>query len=145
MTFERQFKGILPALDRRQPIDKFVLDGQNFLVDAEGPFSAFGSEFVSYAHFRNPENDRTFRVGNDIFLFTESAVLRFDTNSELYYPVFVFPVNNTNFPWSQATVGGVHYFAKKGSNVFSYNPLTIAWTNIITNVITTPHAVTASG
>ncbi len=145
MTLTRQFKGLLLALDRRQPTDKFVLDGQNFLVDAEGPHSAFGTQIVTPAQIRNPEDADTFRVQNEVFLFTADAVLKFDTNSGLYYPIFTFPVNNTDFPWSQAVVGGVHYFTKKGSNVFSYNPLTDTWVTVTANVITTPHAVSKSG
>ncbi len=145
MTLDRQFKGIIPALDRRQPTDKFVLEGQNFLVDAEGPYSAFGTQLVTPAQIRNPEDADTFRVGNEIFLFTADAVLRFDTNSGLYYPIFTFPLNNTNFPWSQAVVGGIHYFVKKNSNIFSYSPLLDTWVTVTANVIITPHAVTKSG
>ena len=72
MTLTRQIRGLLSALDRRQPVDKFVLDGQNFLVDAEGPFAAFSSELITAAQIRNPENADTFRVGDEIFLFTRS-------------------------------------------------------------------------
>lgn len=145
MTLVRQFRGLLPALDRRQPTDRFVLDGQNFLVDAEGPFAAFSTELITPEQIVNPEDAKTFRVGDEIFLFIADAVLRFDTISELYYPIFTFPLNTTNFPWSQARVGGVHYFTKKDSNVFSYNPFTDKWVTLTANVITTPHAVTSSG
>lgn len=145
MSLTRQFKGLLPALDRRQPTDKFVLDGRNFLVDAEGPYSAFGSEHITHEVLRNPEDAATFRIGAEIVLFTAAAVLKFDTVSELYYPVFIFPPNTTNFPWTHALVGGVHYFTKQNSNVFSYNPLTDAWATITANVINTPYAVTKSG
>ncbi len=145
MTLVRQFRGILPALDRRQPTDRFVLDGRNFLVDAAGPFAAFSTELITPEQIVNPEDAKTFRVGDEIFLFIADAVLRFDTISELYYPVFTFPLNTTNFPWSQARVGGVHYFTKKGSNVFSYNPFTDTWVTLTAFVITTPHAVTSAG
>lgn len=145
MTLIRQIKGVIPALDRRQPVDKFVLTGRNFLVDAEGPFAAFSSELITVSQIRNPEAAETFRVGNEIFLFTADAVLQFDANSELYYPIFTFPLNNTAFPWSQATVGGVHYFVKQNSNIFRYNPFTDTWTTVTAGVITTPHAVTRAG
>ncbi len=145
MTLIRQFRGALPALDRRQPVDKFVVDGQNFLVDAEGPFAAFSTELITTTQIRNPEAADTFRVGDDIFLFTADAVLKFDTSSEINFPIFTFPLNNTNFPWSQAVVGGIHFFAKKGSNVFSYNPLTDIWVNVTANVVIIPHAVTKAG
>ena len=145
MTLVRQFRGILPALDRRQPTDRFVLDGRNFLVDAEGPFAAFSTELITPEQIVNPEDAKTFRVGDEIFLFIADAVLKFDTLSELYYPVFTFPLNTTNFPWSQARVGGVHYFTKKNSSVFSYNPFTDKWVTLTANVITTPHAVTSAG
>lgn len=145
MTLVRQFKGILPALDRRQPTDKFVLDGQNFLIDAEGPYSAFGTQIVTQSRIRNPEDANTFRVQTENFLFTADAVLKYDTVSGIFYPIFTFPINNTDFPWSQAVVGGVHYFAKKNSAIFSYNPLTDTWVTVTTNVVSVPHAVTKSG
>lgn len=145
MTLERQFKGLLPALDRRQPVDKFVLNGNNFLVDAEGPYSAFGSSHITHELVRNPESADTFRIGAEILLFTASEVLKFDTNSELYYPVYTFTENTTNFPWSHAIVGGIHYFGKKNSVVISYNPLTDMWNTVTTGVVTLPHMVSKSG
>lgn len=145
MSLTRQFKGLLPALDRRQPTDKFVLDGQNFLVDAKGPYSAFGSIHPTHTVLRNPLNAATFRIANEIVLFTSDTVLKFNTVSQLYYPVFIFPLNTTDFPWSQSVVGGIHYFVKKNSDLISYNPLTDKWITITTNVITTPHAIAKAG
>ncbi len=149
MSLTRQFKGLLPALDRRQPTDKFVLDGQNFLVDAEGPYSAFGTKIVTASQIRNPEQINTFRIGTEAFIFTPEAILKFDTVSGIFYPVSIFggvgiPFTD-DFPWSQAIVGGIHYFVKKGGIIVRYNPLTDIHAALTANVITNPVAVTKAG
>ncbi len=145
MTLTRQFKGLLPALDRRQPTDKFVLDGQNFLVDAEGPYSAFGTTIVTPSQIRNPEVINTFRIGIENVLFTLTAIMKFDTVSGIFYPGLPLTANNTDFPWSQAVVGGVHYFAQKDEVIHAYNPFTDIWSTITINVIINPYAVTKAG
>lgn len=145
MTLERQIKGLLPALDRRQVPELFVLDGQNFLVDAEGPFSAFGSELVTKERIANPQFADTFRVEGRIFLLTQSAVLELDTTSHLYWPRFTFPSATAEFPWSRAVVGGLHYFCKPGAGVFQYDPTTDHWRALTVNVIANPYAVIESG
>ncbi len=145
MTLTRQFKGLLPALDRRQPTDRFVLTGQNFLVDAEGPYSAFGTQIITPAQIRNADQINTFRVGTESVIFTDKAVLKFNTISGIFFPVVTYASNNTEFPWSQAIVGGVHYFAKKDSGIKRYNPFTDEWSTLTLNVITTPYAVSKAG
>lgn len=146
MTFLNQVAGIFPALDRRQVNKPFVLDGQNFLVDAEGPFSAFGTQLVTYSLINDPEFAQTFRVNAKIFLFTADAIFEFDAKSDLYFPRFVFasPANEI-FPWSQALVGGKFYFVKKGANVVKYDPLIETFTELTTNIVGNPYVVTQSG
>jgi len=146
MTFENQFRGLIPALDRRQLVDKFILDGQNFLLDAEGPFSAFGSQLVTYEKIRSPEFAQTFRVGAKLFLLTIDAIFEFDENSHLYFPRFIFSTPaDAIFPWSTALVGGKFYFVKKGVNVIEYAPLTEIFTELTADVVGVAYAVTQSG
>ncbi len=146
MPIIRQFKGILPALDVRQVTEKLVLDGQNFLVDAQGPFSAFGSELVTFEHIENPELAKTFRVGAEIFLFTTTAVLKYNSTSGVFFPIYIFPtVLNSPYPWYRATVGGVHYFVKFGSEVISYNTFTKKWITVTAFAPVNPYFVAQSG
>ena len=141
---ERTFKGLLPAVDRRQPVDKFVLDGRNFLVDVEGPYSAFGSDLITYEIINNSAHAYTFRVQDEIFMFTDDMVLTYDTVAKIFVPINVFTLNTQTFPWTHAIVGGVHYFLKRGGVIHAYNPNTELWTTVTTNVITDPHFLTAS-
>lgn len=142
---ERTFKGILPALDRRQPVEKFVLDGRNFLVDAEGPYSAFGSDLITYEQIANSAHAYTHRVQNEIFLFTDGAVFQYDTTAQVFYPIIVYALNTQEYPWTHTVVGGVHYFLKRGGSILSYNPLTKAWASVTAHVVNDPHYVSASG
>jgi len=141
---ERTFKGLLPAVDRRQPVDKFVLNGKNFSVDVEGPKSDFGSDLITYEIVKNAEHAYTFRVQNEIFMFTNDAVLTYDVVAKVFIPINVYTVNTQTFPWTHAIVGGVHYFLKRGGVIHAFNPATKLWTTVTANVITDPHYLTAS-
>lgn len=143
MTVYRQFKGYIPALDRRQVADPFVLTGRNFLLDAEGPHAAFGSDLITYERIANAWLSDTFRVQNEIFLFTTNAVFTYDVLVQTFIPVFTFPENIQEYPWTHALVGGVHYFLKRGTDIISYNPNTKAWDTVTNSVVTDPHFLTA--
>jgi len=138
-------KGLIPALDRRQVADPFVMDGENFLVDAEGPYSAFGGELLVNKPMGEFLGCQTFHVENNTVVATKSAFMVFDTTSLRFYPIFTFTALTDNWVWSMAKVGGSYYFAHKGANLIAYNPLTLTWTNITTNVPTSPRAVTQAG
>lgn len=124
----RQVKGLVLGIDDRQSPEIHVLDGANFLVNAEGPFSAFGSQFVTYEKIININDVATFTIESDkTFVFTSNAVLQLDALSQKYFVVFSFPEVTDDFPWSFALVGSKYYFAKKGADLFQYTPLTNAW------------------
>jgi len=142
---ERVFKGLLLAVDRRQPVDKFVLDGRNFSVDVEGPKSDFGTDLITYEQINNSAHAYTFRVQDEIFMFTDDAALTYDVVAKTFIPIHVYPINTQEYPWTHAAVGGVHFFLKRGGTIQAYNPLTRIWTSLTTNVVTDPHYLTGSG
>jgi len=141
------FRGLLPAIDRRQVERPFVMDGKNFLVDAEGPFSAFGTEFASYTRIRADGNITTFRVEGQIFIFTNNAVLSYDFDSQLFQPEFVFTSQAKAVRrWYHAFVGGRYYFCKDGVGIIRYTPNTNIWEEVTGgNVVNDPMAIIESG
>lgn len=141
----RKFKGLVPALDRKQVGDAFIADGKNFLIDAEGPYSGFGNIWATYELLKNITNIATFRVGNDIFLFTENSILRYDDTAQKYIPVFVFTTIFSDIaPWTGALVGGKYYFSRSGVNILQYDPTLDTWKEITTDVPTGPVSVTSA-
>src|SRR5690606_2620334 len=101
-------KGRIFELDPKQVGDPHVLAGQNFLRDASGVLSAFGTDIISYTRLDDVNNIRTVRVEDKIFLLTTNAVLQYDTDTQQYYPIFVFEEavqGNRPTPWSHALVG----------------------------------------
>lgn len=141
----RRFKGLVPALDRKQVGDAFIADGRNFLIDAEGPFSAFGNRWATFELLETTTNTTTFRVGNDIFLFTEGVVLRYNDVAEKYIPVFIFDTVFSDIaPWTGALVGGKYYFSRSGVNILQYDPIADSWKEVTTDVPAGPVSVTSA-
>jgi hypothetical protein len=146
LRIANQVKGLIPVLDPRQVKDIFVIDGKNFLVDAEGPYSAFGMRWANRQQVFDTRNLCTFEVGDEVFVFTNSCVLGYDKVADVYYPLFTFDFANGDFPWTYALVGGVHYFARQNVGVVYYNPSTEYW-GIATGTLlpTTPYSVAEAG
>lgn len=141
----KQVRGYTPALDRRQIPEPSVVDGKNFLIDAEGPYSAFGTRIPTYARLLDTALAASFRVSGEQFYFVDNGVLQYDYTTALFYPVLVFASPSSDiFPWSHALVGGKHYFAKKGHDLIQYDPIARTWTELTTDVPPNPVAVTNS-
>lgn len=141
-----QFEGLLPALDPRQVTKPFVVEGRNFIVDAEGPISSFGSNFASYARLADPINQQSMRVGNEVFQAQNEGFWGYDITSQAFYPLFITTPVNDIFPWSQAYVGGKYYFAKKGSALIQFNPSTNNWKTVDpAHILGTIYAVSNAG
>lgn len=117
----------MPALDARQVEEVNVLNGRNFLIDAEGPYSAFGTDLITYQKIAEPEGNATFRVDGEIFHFTAGAVLAYDSVAGYYYPLITFTDDGSIAPWFHTIVGGIHYFAKKGVGLLRYAPNSNSW------------------
>ncbi len=88
--YTKQVKGFVPALDPLQLGQPSVVNGQNFLVDAEGPFAAFGSILLSYDSIAEVLGAQTLRVDDKTFLFTDKAIYTYDEVGDFFYPVYEF-------------------------------------------------------
>lgn len=148
---ETQIKGLVLALDPRQVPTLHVLEGQNFLVGAEGPYAAFGSQYLTYERIEDFDDLNVFEIDKiqTSFIFISSGVLAYDQTSQRYYVAMLFSQRATEvFPWTMAFVGGSYYFSKKGMPVIKFNPITSEWLELNnTNspgIVPNPVAVTDS-
>lgn len=116
--------GLLPALDRRVVGKPFAVEGRNFLWDAKGPYSGFGSVYISHREIERPELAQTFRINDDILMFTVDSIREYDPVSDTFWPRFTYTPNETEYPWSSAFVGNRYYFCKKGTGIIEYIPAT---------------------
>ena len=130
-----QFGGDQPALDPKQITEPYVVDGENYLVDAEGPYSAFGNTIINYTRLEGSDFYYSFEVGDEFFLFTDEAVLRYNENALSYYPAYIYETADATqkWPWTHARVGGLDYFARKGYGLIQYNPITGRWKEVTGN------------
>ena len=144
-------KGLLPALEPKQLDQPFIVNGRNFILDFKGPKSYFYSKIITYEKIINPGHIQTFRIEDEIVIFVSGAVVKFDYDSQRYYPILTFTDSDEDWPWSMAEVGSKYYFAKKGIQnddeedcILEYNPNTYSWALLTSGVPTGPVAVTQS-
>ena len=138
-----KFAGLNYAQDRRQFTEPTVLDGQNFMVDAKGPVSAFADEFVSEAVISSANHVTTFDVGTfGEMIFTTGLIMQYNQSAQRYYPVLQFTDSNTDYPWTMAHVGTNYFFAKKGVTLIRLDQNTGKWTFMPS--VSSPYAVTQS-
>ncbi len=123
------FKGFIP-IDARKVDQPHVVNGENFLLNADGIYSAFGSDIISYERFENPELIETFNIEDDNFIFTKGGIWGYDATADIYFPKFLFTDAGDTAPWSEAFVGNVYFFAKKGVGLLSFNPTLNEWKNL---------------
>lgn len=132
-SFNKQIKGLQPLVDRRKFGQPFVVDGENFYVDANGPKSGLGRSLLSYKTIDSPQNIQTFKISETLesIVATNEGFYRLDTTSGALYPMFIFPVAiTTTYPWSMAAVGNYYYFARKGSDLIQYDIVNDIWTTL---------------
>ena len=68
-------EGLYPALDRKKLAKPYVVDGKNFIVDLDGPKSAFGYK-QPWHEFEDSHFMQSFPVGTDIFYFSRDILER---------------------------------------------------------------------
>jgi hypothetical protein len=143
------FEGLLPALDRRQPQVPYVVDGRDYLMDAMGPYAAFGATLVGTSEtLTAPMNACSFEVGaNNVFYFDSSKVKKFDITINAFVDLFDFSskwVFIEDWPWSAALVGNRWYFANKNlsDNLIIYNPIDGSF-KFFTNAVDLPSGITS--
>lgn len=140
------------GLNRTQDPKQFpapsVITGKNFLVDAQGPISAFGTELVSEEVLANPENCQTFRVDEGIFIASTGVILAYNEDSQVYYPKFQFTDADELYPWTCTLCGVDYFFAKKGvTGLIVYNSVTGQWSQVtsLTGISGAVYGVCSSG
>lgn len=132
-TFVPRIKGLNLLVDRKQTNEPYVVEGKNFIVDAEGPLSGLGRDLLSYKAIDSPSNVDAFKVSETLesFIFTNVGVFRFDTISTKLIPLYKFAVViDSQFPWSFAAVGNRYYFARKDFGLLEYDITDDEWTKL---------------
>lgn len=139
----RQIKGILPALDRKQVQQPFVLyeESKNFLIDLRGPHAFGANRISSYDYIQDSELAQPIRVGDKDFVFTTGCVLDYDVDSGRFFPVYTFIDLGLLWPWYSAELDGKFYFCKRGVGLIQYDPLTSTWTKLTQNVPEDPVSI----
>lgn len=145
--FLPNIKGLIPLIDRRKAAEPYVVDGQNFLMDANGPISGLGRTVISYKAIESLGNIQTFKISETLesFIVNNEGIFRFDTESGetvLLYP-FSVPVQS-EFPWSMAPVGNKYYFAREGSSLIEYDIVNDLWTTLTVGIPSNIYACTES-
>lgn len=124
----KELLGYTKVLDRRQVDRLHVMEGRNFLFNAQGPYSGFGRRVASLSKLQEPLAVRSFVASDgEGFIFTNSQVLYFDFDSQTFIEVYAFTPVDNDWVWQYAYMGGRDYFCKRGVGILEYNPLTSAW------------------
>ena len=141
---ERDFDGAYPALDRKKVAKPHVVDGSNYLVDFDGPKSAFGYEKI-YTRFNPSAFMQSFVVGTEVFYFSrdnDETLLQVSTLSWLSKQVSslhrFISADLTRpkllYPWTHAYVGSYHYFANRTWGVLRYDAINDNWEDVTATI-----------
>lgn len=129
-----EVKGLLPALDPRVVEVPYIIDGMNFIFDVQGPFAAFANSLVGYVEVADPIGFDAFEVGDTVFHLFNEGVFKFDLNSQLWILQFPFTGLTSVARWSTALVGAKHYFCREDVGLIQYDPATLKWKPVTTDV-----------
>lgn len=137
-------EGSYPSLDRKKVSNPFVAAGRNFIVDLDGPKSAFGCT-KTHKKFAPAQLMQSFPVGDTIFYFGRDADETYLQISQLDWPsrqittVGKFISSDLTrpalrLPWSHALVGTYHYFANRTWGVLQYDPVADNWVDVTSTI-----------
>lgn len=130
-----QIKGLLPALDPRQVDPKIIINGENFLIDLEGPYSAFGSTLISDYRLIDHYGVFTFDLDDQVFICGLNGIYILDKEQNIIKSIYVYETAlTTQWPISMAKVGTEFFFCHPNLGVLRYNPNTLVWSKITANV-----------
>ena len=138
-----QIEGSFPALDRKKLGKPFVMDGKNYLIDLDGPRSAFGYQ-CPHDSFTPHQFMQSFVVGGEIFYFardTAETITQISTvawPSRQIIPQLTLTTDATqpklNLPWTHAFVGTFHYFANRTAGIWQYDAINHIWADITATI-----------
>lgn len=145
--FSRQIQGLLFGVDNRQPTQPFILDGRNFIFDVKGPYSFFGSTYLTADRPDNAEHVHFFQIRNETFITIHDSFYRFNPTTLMLE--FLFKASqggNQHYPWFKAYVGGKYYFSNRFAGLIEYNPSTGTFIEVSNvNLPSTIHSICDSG
>lgn len=138
-----QFKGLLPGLDRKRIKEPYVVEGENFLVDIDGPVSIFGKEWLihnSIEESRGIQSLRAVDEGQDLYFIGDSINI-FDEDSHQLTPVYLHTNRQEFWPWTRALVNAKLYLVNKEVGLVEHCPTQGTWKIISgSNIPTTIYA-----
>jgi len=144
----RQFKGLIPIVDRKRAAEPYVVDGKNFFVDLNGPVSGLGRTWLFDGLVREPRGWQVLRDGPaiDTFHFTGDSIQRYDVTTRTLYPVYTHTLRTEFWPWTRAVVGSVAYYCNREIGVIKHDYVLGEWEDITgnANMPTTPTAICES-
>jgi len=125
--------GYQPLIDRRKIQQPYVVDGQNFLMDANGPLSGLGRSLTSYKGIYTLGNIQSFKISETLesIILNNEGIFRYDTETQKLSLLYLFSTTITSeFPWSMAAVGNKFYFARQDSGLIEYDVTTDSWQTV---------------
>lgn len=142
-------EGYLPLVDPRRRNQPVIVDGANFLMDADGPVSGFGRTILTAGAFASPAMIQSFDVSlldKAVYCTNEGIFERINDSNEII-PLYPFDTALSGYyPWTTAEVGGKQYFLRRGSDLIEYDPNTDAWSVVSNSTLPANiYAITQSG
>lgn len=138
-----QIEGQFPALDRKKVGKPFVMSGKNYIVDVDGPRSAFGFQRTQ-DRFDPNLFIQDFHVGSELVYFTrdggetKTQISRVAWPSRQIIPLLSLITDPTrpklNLPWSHAYVGIHHYFANRTAGIIRFNTTERKWEDLTATI-----------
>ena len=131
--FIADIDGLQPLLARKKVQKPFVVEGQNFIMSADGPFSGLGRSVTSYKGINLLGNIQSFKISETLesIIINNEGIFRYDTDTQKLSLLYLFPVVViTEFPWTIAAVGNKFYFARQSSDLIEYDVTTDSWQSL---------------
>lgn len=142
-------EGYLPLVDPRRRNQPVIVDGANFLMDADGPVSGFGRTILTVGAFASPAMIQSFDVSllDKAVYCTNEGIFERNAEANEIIPLYPFDTALSDYyPWTTAEVGGKQYFLRRGSDLIEYDPNTDRWSAISNATLPENiYAITQSG
>lgn len=118
--------GLIPALDRRKILKPFVVSGDNFTVDVNGPRTGFGTKFITPQKVKTPAHAQAFEMLDETYYFFGTGIFKLGEPSLIFHLVHDFGGDISASPhrWTHAKVDGYEYFCHPAVGLIYYDPAT---------------------
>ena len=125
----KTFKGLLLPFDRKRVPEPYVVDGQNFLIDVDGPHSGFARTYIDQIGVVEPRAFQTQHAidENDTLIFAADSILKWNVTTRQLYPVYTHATRTQFWPWTRAVCGRKLYLCNKEVGLLSYDDVTGYW------------------